>query len=332
MIDWITAIVPCEGAGELAGGKILCVDADGQVEWQSNRRLSVEGSYSSKFQVKADDQQRLWISGNPSKFLQGHSVFGSNDLKQLVLLLMIELTDRLQLEPSSDNFYAWQAGNYDLKCVDIAECFRLDSSSLVENWIRSAAPLARGKHQGVSAYGGETIYVGQKSRRISLKIYNKGKEILKHKPDKNLPCYHKLIEYAQGLLRVEVRLHSQELKRRDLNKAAQWAPSICTKILEERIGRLEMPKKMRLTATEISKLPPRLVGAVKLWEAGNDLRSIYPRATFYRYRGELKKYGIDISAPPRTESNVVPLVTYLTAEHQADIPEWAVGTELIACA
>ena len=93
-----------------------------------------------------------------------------------------------------------------------------------------------------------------------------------------------------------------------------------------------MPKKLRLTATEVSELPPRLVGAVKLWEIGHDLRSVYPKATFYRYRGELRKYGIDISAPSKTETNVIPLVTYLTAEHQSEVPEWAAGTSLIACA
>lgn len=331
MIDWVSAVIPCQNAGNLAGGRILCVDVDGEVQWETNRRVSVEGSYSSKFQVKSDGDTHLWISGNPSKFLQGHNLFGSNNLRQLVTLLMIELTDRLNLKPSSEDFYAWHEGRYDLKSVDIAECYRLNSTKDVDNWIRSAAPLVRGKHQGVSAYGGETIYVGQKSRRIALKIYNKARELQKHKPHKDIPCIGRLFEYAEGLLRVEVRILSQELKRRGLNRASAWTPEICNQIHLERIGRLEMPKKLRLTATEISELPPRLVAVVKLWEGGSDLRSVYPRATFYRYRGELKKYGIDISAPPKTETNVIPLVTYLTAKHQAEIPDWAAGTELVAC-
>ena len=93
-----------------------------------------------------------------------------------------------------------------------------------------------------------------------------------------------------------------------------------------------MPKKLRLTATEISELPPRLVGAVKLWESGADLRAIYPKATFYRYRTELRRFDIDILAPPKTETNVVPLVTYLEAEHQATVPDWAAKAGLLACA
>ena len=93
-----------------------------------------------------------------------------------------------------------------------------------------------------------------------------------------------------------------------------------------------MPKKLRLTAAETSSLPPRLIGAVKCWESGQDLRTVYPRATYYRYRRELIAFGIDVSVPPKTSTNVVPLISYLTAEHQAEPPSWAIGTPLLACA
>ena len=43
------------------------------------KREQVEGSYSSKFSVKTDDEGYLYISVNPTKFIQGHNVFGSND-------------------------------------------------------------------------------------------------------------------------------------------------------------------------------------------------------------------------------------------------------------
>ena len=331
MIDWITAIIPCHGAGRLVGSRILCIDANGEIEWETNRRVSVEGSYSSAVQVKAEGRRRLWVSGNPSKFLQGHNLFGSNGLRKLIVVFMLELADRLGLEPTQEDFDVWLAGRYVLKRVDVAACFRLPSTLQVDNWIRSASPLVRGKHQGVSQYGGETIYVGQRSRRISLKIYNKGREIRKHPPCKSIPYREELFEFSEGLLRAEVTIRAQELKRRNLDKAWRWKPGTGDTILRERIGRLEMPKKLRLTATEIADLPPRLVGAVKLWEAGHDLRSVYPRATFYRYRGELRRYGVDISSPPRTATNVVPLVTYLEAEYEAEVPDWAVGTSLLAC-
>ncbi|QKQ26453.1 phage/plasmid replication domain-containing protein [Candidatus Reidiella endopervernicosa] len=50
-------------------------------------------------------------------------------------------------------------------------------------WLRGYTLLlliVKGKHQAASAYSGETLYIGQKSRRISLKLHNKYKELQKH--------------------------------------------------------------------------------------------------------------------------------------------------------
>ncbi len=332
MIDWVTAIIPCDGAGRIVGGKLIRLSADGEIEWETNCRVTVEGSYSASVQIKADGDSLLWVSGNPSKFLQGHNLFGSNNPRKLIYVFLDELTRRLKLTPTLGDRLRWRSGYYKLLTIDIAECFRLPSTKDVDNWIRAAAPLVRGKHQQVSAYGGETIYIGQRSRRIALKIYNKAREIKKHKLPAQIPFRDKLHVYAEGLLRVEVRILSQELKRRELDFIENWDANTAKEILKERIGRLEMPQKMRLTDSEIRALPPRLAAAAKLWESGEDIRSIYTRATFYRYRTELRKYGIDILAPPKTPTNVVPLVSYLEAKHQANVPDWAIGTPLIACA
>lgn len=331
MIDWIAAVVPCTHHDVLRGGCVYSVDADGHIEWETNKGLSVEGSYSAKTQVKTDSQNQIYVSGNPSKFLQGHNLFGSNSPRKLVYAFLDELTKRLRITPSFGDRLRWRSGHYQVKRIDIAECFRLPTTADVDNWIRAASPLVRGKHQQVSAYGGETIYVGQRSRRISLKIYNKSREIKKHPLHPEIPHRRRLLDYAEGLLRAEVCIRSQELKRRDLNMIENWESDTASEILRERIGRLEMPEKMRLTSTEVEELPPRLKGASKLWESGHDLRTVYPKATFYRYRNELRKYGIDISVPPNSPSNVIPLVRFLEAEHEAQVPDWAIGTSLIAC-
>lgn len=332
MIDWITAVVPCTHSDALVGGRVYSVDTDGCIEWETSKRLSVEGSYSSKVQIKTHAENQVWISGNPSKFLQGHNLFGSNSPRKLVYAFLSEIARQLGLTPTFGDRLRWRSGHYSITRIDIAECFRLPSTLDVDNWIRAAAPLVRGKHQQVSAYGGETIYVGQRSRRISLKIYNKSRELKKHPLDKRIPHREQLIEFSEGLLRVEVCLRSQELKRRDLDRVENWESGTAMEILRERIGRLEMPEKLRLTATEIAELPPRLIGAVRLWESGHDLRNVYPKSTFYRYRSELMEFGIDVLAIPSAASNVVPLISFLDAKHEARVPSWAIGTPLLACA
>lgn len=331
MIDWITAEVPFTHSDCLISGRVCFINSDGVLEWETSKALSVEGSYSSKILVKSVGHNRIYFSGNPAKYLQGHNLFGSNSPRKLVYAFLDRLAADLGLSPTLGDRLRWRSGHYDLKRIDIAECFRLPSTADVDTWIRAASRLVRGKHQQVSAYGGETIYVGQRSRRISLKIYNKARELVKHPLDERVPNRGRLLEYAKGLLRVEVVLRSQELKDRGLARVEHWKSATATEILRERIGRLEMPEKMRLTSTECDELPPRLQAVVKLWETGQDLRALYAKATFYRYRSELRKYGIDISVLPTRSHNVVPLVHFLAAEQEAEVPDWAAGTSLIAC-
>ncbi|WP_317490894.1 phage/plasmid replication protein, II/X family, partial [Acinetobacter baumannii] len=42
------------------------------------------GSYSTKIQIQSVTDTQIYISGNPTKFLQGHNLFGSNDLVGLM--------------------------------------------------------------------------------------------------------------------------------------------------------------------------------------------------------------------------------------------------------
>lgn len=228
----------------------------------------------------------------------------------------------LGLPISPNDLSAWVSGNYELKTVDVTESFRLPKQEDVPAWLRAAAPIVRGKHQAASAYSGETIYVGQNSRRISLKIYSKYLELLKHKLPKSLPKKDEIIHHTKGLLRVEVRLHSMELKRRRLNKGSDWK---CMgrpfEILKERIMNMKLNQRFRLSSNEVSNLPPRLSLVYSAWTRGDDLRTIIPKSSFYRYRSELIEHGVDITAPPPKAGQVIPMLHFLSAEHVAEIPE-----------
>ena len=91
MIDWITFEVRGVLHRPISGGEVVAFDAEtGDVEWRSVRRKSVEGSASSNVQIRSGDVDRsglassLNFSGNPVKFLQGHNLYGSDDLPGLV--------------------------------------------------------------------------------------------------------------------------------------------------------------------------------------------------------------------------------------------------------
>jgi II/X family phage/plasmid replication protein len=59
------------------------------------------------------------------------------------------------------------------------------------------------------------------------------------------------------------------------------------------------------------------------------MRQVLPLRTFYRYRKELLRHGIDINVrQPSKPDNVVSLVRVLQPQAIAQVPEWAQGTPL----
>ncbi len=338
MIDWLQLVVDVDHE-PINGGMVISTTPDGDIEWETTKRLPVEGSHSSQILIRTSDQafgvgQRLWISGNPVKWFQGHNLFGTDDVHGLSVALVQELFKRFEgrFRMNDMQQVMLRNGLYELKRVDCTTGFALDSRDEVRSWIRAASTSARGRHQKVSAYSDQTIYLGQKSRRLALKVYCKGDEIKAHPLPKTLPADEASVlhTYADNLLRVELTLRAMELKRRGLERGRAWRYDTPTVLLGERIKALQLPENIPLkTADLVEGLPARLVAVYKLWLQGEDLRAIFPKRTFYRYRTELLKHDIDLSTPPRKAevSNVVPLWRYLVAE-PVGVPEWAKGTPL----
>lgn len=97
MIDWVTAILPFSSDIKLIGGKMLSIKPDGETEWQTIKSLPVVGSYDSTFYVLSHGDGRIRIHGNPAKFLQGHNLFGTDDLKGLVFETMRKICNRVDI-------------------------------------------------------------------------------------------------------------------------------------------------------------------------------------------------------------------------------------------
>ena len=226
MIDWVSAILPCKhDPSKLISGLVMSFDAQGNNEWTVNKTLSVEGSYSSKIQIKSHTENQIYISGNPTKFLQGHNLFGSNDLVSIMGKFFDELLTHKNLGLCPDPFqYAnIKDGHYELTRVDVNETWHLRNKNEVMAWIRSVGETAFLKHRGAGQFSGDTAYFGKNSRRWSLKCYSKGLEILAkgHKlpPELAIP---EMLEYAQKALRIEGVTRQLELKRRQLHVASNW--------------------------------------------------------------------------------------------------------------
>ena len=334
MIDWVSAKIICNhDPKKLSDGIIASLDRDGNTEWLTNKKTTVEGSYSTKIQIQSVTDTQIYISGNPTKFLQGHNLFGSNDLVSIMSKFFDELLKKEELGLCPDPFqYAnIKDGHYELSRVDVNETWHLNNQKDVMAWIRSVGETAYLKHRGAGQFSGDTAYFGKNSRRWALKCYSKGLEIQKKDrrlaPELDIP---EMREYAHKALRIEGVTRQLELKRRQLHVASNWDIDTAEELLLEYISKLEMSDVYMLKDDVLDSLPPRLRLTYQAWLNGDDLKSVLPRPTFYRYRKQILEYGIDISTKsPKEKNNVIPLIRVLEAQ-PVGIPDWAYERNLVA--
>ena len=333
MIDWLNARISCSHKSPITGGALISVDADGSHEWQSNKWFNVKGSHDSNIRIRTYDDGVISVSGNPVKYLQGHNIFGTDDLTGLVAEFMARLVIDLDglLTPTPEDVQSWWSGEFDITMIDINYSYQLKSRSDVISWIYGAAEHSHLKHRGAGLLKGDTLYFGKHSRRWALKFYAKGQEISAKGHTLPLALSEtKLPDWADTLLRSELRLLSLELKHLGLNKGYNWSEMTPSELHSQKQSGLSMPDNFSLDSIEVQNLPSGLRTTYIAWKAGEDLRALLPRNTFYRHRKQLIEHGIDISVKldrDSSQSNVVPLVRVLEAV-PVGVPEWATGTDL----
>lgn len=333
MIDWVSGFFPCRhDPDKLFAGAVLSFDSSRNQEWNVLKKLSVEGSYSTKIQLQSHGGQ-IYFTGNPVKFLQGHNLFGTNDLKQLLNQFFHKLLsyEELGLCPTDYQLELIEKGAYNLTRVDINETWHLNDIKDVQAWIRALGESAYMKHRGRGMFDKDTLYFGKNSRRWSLKCYSKGLEVLQK--GRKLPselAIPEMMEYANKALRIEGVTRQLELKRMGLEMPWSWRENTAKMLLYKYLNTLELSDKFMLQDTVLNSLPVKLRMVYQSWINHDDLKSLLPKNTFYRYRRELLKYGIDIAtASPKEKNNVIPLMRVLEAE-PVGIPYWAYEKGLVA--
>lgn len=333
MIDWLTFGFAFDCPEFIRGDLVYCIDqVTGEVRWSSEKAFRVVGSWDTGVQVRRDTEQaRLWIDGNPAKFLQGHNLFGSSDLPALSLAFAESVFQRLSLKFSPDVAQAVLAGQ--LSRADITESYRLANTAQARAWLAGAVEQASLRHRGRGVISEGTLYFGKHSRRWAHKFYVKADELKDHPLAAAFDDSERelLLSWVEGVLRSELVMRSLELKKLGLDKVGNWSETTARELYQERLSRLILPGAYKVSGVDLIGLRPAVRVAYDAWEAGVNLRHRLPRASFYRYRAELLKLGIDIANPapnPATASNVVPLVRVLEAV-PAGVPEWAEGSRLL---
>lgn len=337
MIDWSNVHFPLSHT-PINSGEVLSIDPDGEVEWRSPKRVKATGSYKKELSIKSiggdgtGQATHLWLNGNPSKFLQGHNIFGSDDPISLLYDVFLMICEQFNLKPSDSELCLVKKGDYPIKTVDINYSYRLPSRSDVLAFIRALEFKAKTRHGRPSTKGG-TLYFGQHSSYWAIKFYCKAEEILIKRGRLPLDIQGKGLEdWVDDILRVELRLHAKELKRLEIFTVKDLYRSGVNGLFTEYLERIDMTDQIKLSDKAMLNIPNKYLSTYVLWSEGHDLRNKLSKPTYYRHRKALLEFGINIDLRPDSInndfSNVIPLVRVLEAK-PASIPSWAFEKGLV---
>ena len=342
MIDWVTCKIPFFYEGIISDGELLNVTRDGEVSYSVRKRRSFRGSYDGAITLRTaevDDQGntiKAELSGNPVKFLQGHNLFGSDDLLNLVLETVYKLSGLLNYSQPDWVLNLLISGSYTISRVDINRMFSLSNRAEVLSYLYSLSASSRTLSQS-AVTSGSTVYLNKSSRRWSFKFYSKAQEVelKRNRAQGCLELPQGLRDWVEPMLRAELTLKSNELRELQLHRAANWNTIETQSLFADYAERIQMSEQK--INTDIQKLtdelrPKAALATYHLWKDGHDVRRFLPQNTFYRHRRALKAFGVDVSMPPpkpdSTASNVVPFCKTLELR-AAVLPDWVSGTDYL---
>lgn len=301
MLDWFSGYVGYDASG-LQFGRFFEVEPGGEVVRERSRWETARGSYESGVQITqglptpamlasaeeygflCSPRAVLRLSGNPSKFLQGHNAAGPSVSKLGPVLQALARSLGEGFRPTDADQVALPSVHRSR--VDVTTACDLGSHQLVHDWLRLAATNTRSRH-GRARDASGTVYWGKTSTRWSLKAYCKHCELLAHPPIDNT-LLAELLEWTRPHLRIELTLRRPELKDRGtLDESIIW--EFFKKIeVSEMVMKSEAPEGLRSPVK----------AAFQLWLDGKDLACFFPRRTLYKYRREiLDQTGVDVLLP-----------------------------------
>ena len=329
-IDWLSALVstPPELSPGYSSGQFLRIDPEGEVVSRKPSPLDVQdadASSSRSFRVWTPQPHTLHLSGNPVKLLQGHNLFGSCDVPGLYLEAGQWIRQQVGMFPCAARWDSLQFALPRFTRCDITRSYRFDSVSVAQSFIRHVAGAARSRHGAAKLYGSETAIFGEGSRRWSFKVYDKYSEMVHQRKKWNRifsafsptaePFDDELMQWSYGVVRFELTLRSPELEQLQarlvgrpgvIDRSEHSWQKFALDVWSEYYARVTFNDNAGMTMKKDlleGTLSTQQRATLQLWRTGTDLRAMYPKATFYRHRGDLlKAVGVDIATPPPTEA------------------------------
>ena len=251
----------------------------------------------------------VYIEAGP-KFLTGQNIVGIEDALQLTYQIVRTALTRAGLTVRQALAARVEGGAYELLRADFVAHCDCGSPERLRAVMLALRHLAVSTARDVSFYGAETIYLGQHSRRKSLKIYNKGSELAARPVPEGVLNRERLTEKAQSLLRFEFVLRAEELKRLKLSDPSELTAEIGRALLQKQFDFVARAEGVVPDVALATQLPRACQAKLRAWLLGDaSAFAGSPTTLSSNRRLILKVTGIDIASPLDVETQRAAVLT-----------------------
>lgn len=294
---------------------------DGKTEWEKRAWMefketssssSIRGRFLETGNLESDGRQNgtLHLDGNLGRFGQKSNLFGLHveDCAKKALDILGNSTDTYYQAPEKTS----------LRRLDLTCNFTYASAA------DATAYLDWGKQTRIGQTSAVPYETGcmWPTENWSAKIYDKLADLRRHK----LGDLADELQQREGyILRLELTLRTDELKRLQLDTLDKWTPQMENIIFSEKFAPLLIAQNLPSADELCDSLPLRLSNAVQAWRNGTDYKAAVrdkriTERTYYRLKAELLPYGIDISMRCNVRTLAIrPRLIEMKPLHQ---PDW----------
>jgi len=305
---------------------------DGELVFSSTNRLPVIGKYGMhKLQVRYNPiTKTLRVEGSLFGFVLGQNVFTSQRLAKGLEWVISDLKKKLgfsftvPMQKLIDEHVT-------LHRVDLAVNLRFGSGRFVKTCLRQIARQLIEQDCMVRKAFTSVYWTPRDSRYYSIIFYDKGGDVRRkyfpkvgHADDAKQTFFEALRNECDGLLHIEVRLRSAELKKCGLQNVKAWSGDAPKEIFNRYYRNVPVLNVVSsgMTRADFDGAPDRLRPVIALHKLNAPMELVYSERTIARHRATFRKQKIDLKSPARPK--VVQLAKLLTASRIKPTPPWLV--------
>ena len=306
----------------------------GNYGWAKGNLKSESGRHMCLRVRTIKTSSQLLVEGSNSMQYVDHNIVSSGDavMTAFSMLDAVRRQHAMHLDSVFRPKEFMQGRGIEVTRLDLVGMLRIPDGLRLGAVINSLAFAGLRAGVATSIYPNESVYFDQHSQLETLKAYDKAMEMQQSRRDLELPHTENaadLMSLASKTLRFEGVFRLKKLKRlfgNTLVTPSMLSPQVMAEMFSRLLSKYELHGGLRrlLSQRELWKIRAPYRTTVALWQAGNDVRSIFNgnEGLLRSHRRVIKRdYGINILAPsPVTLNHHVELGEILRIENFVPVP------------